>query len=90
MKKIKFIALILTAALMSKGIVYAQKSTQEVTQLAVKAPTQFATVDNQKIAYRKFGKGTPMILATRFRGSLDLWDPLVPTPYKLDSFLKVV
>ncbi len=38
--------------------------------------TQYALIDNQKIAYRKIGKGTPIILANRFRGTLDTWDPL--------------
>ncbi|MDP4201710.1 MAG: alpha/beta hydrolase [Bacteroidota bacterium] len=45
-------------------------------QLATKAQTQFASIDNNKIAYRKFGKGTPIIIANRFRGTLDTWDPL--------------
>ena len=38
--------------------------------------TEYAQIDNQKIAYRKIGKGTPIILANRFRGTLDTWDPL--------------
>ncbi|KOY84349.1 alpha/beta hydrolase [bacterium 336/3] len=38
--------------------------------------THYAKIDNQKIAYRKIGKGTPIILANRFRGTLDTWDPL--------------
>jgi pimeloyl-ACP methyl ester carboxylesterase len=38
--------------------------------------THYAEIDNQKIAYRKIGKGTPIILANRFRGTLDTWDPL--------------
>ncbi len=37
---------------------------------------QYAIIDNRKIAYRKFGNGTPIILANRFRGILDTWDPL--------------
>jgi len=40
------------------------------------AETQYANIDNKKIAYRKFGNGTPLILANRFRGTLDTWDPL--------------
>ena len=43
---------------------------------ALTAATQYANIDNKKIAYRKFGKGTPLILANRFRGTLDTWDPL--------------
>lgn len=40
------------------------------------AETQYAVIDNNKIAYRKFGNGSPIILANRFRGTLDTWDPL--------------
>lgn len=40
------------------------------------AETQYAIIDNTKIAYRKFGNGSPIILANRFRGTLDTWDPL--------------
>jgi pimeloyl-ACP methyl ester carboxylesterase len=43
---------------------------------AVTTETQYANIDNRKIAYRKFGNGTPIILANRFRGTLDTWDPL--------------
>ncbi|TRX03706.1 alpha/beta fold hydrolase [Flavobacterium gawalongense] len=43
---------------------------------ALTTETQYATIDNKKIAYRKFGNGTPIILANRFRGTLDTWDPL--------------
>jgi pimeloyl-ACP methyl ester carboxylesterase len=43
---------------------------------ALTAETQYANIDNKKIAYRKFGNGTPLILANRFRGTLDTWDPL--------------
>lgn len=38
--------------------------------------TQYAVIDHQKIAYRKIGKGSPIIVANRFRGTLDTWDPL--------------
>ncbi|KOY84328.1 alpha/beta hydrolase [bacterium 336/3] len=38
--------------------------------------THYAEIDNQKIAYRKIGSGSPVILANRFRGTLDTWDPL--------------
>jgi len=40
------------------------------------AATQYANIDNKKIAYRTFGNGTAIILANRFRGTLDTWDPL--------------
>lgn len=43
---------------------------------ALTTETQYANIDNKKIGYRKFGNGTPIILANRFRGTLDTWDPL--------------
>lgn len=43
---------------------------------ALTAATQYANIDNKKIAYRKFGNGTPLNLTNRFRGTLDTWDPL--------------
>ncbi len=43
---------------------------------ALTSETQFATIDNKQIAYRIIGSGTPLILANRFRGTLDTWDPL--------------
>jgi pimeloyl-ACP methyl ester carboxylesterase len=42
---------------------------------AINAPTQFAAFGDRRIAYRVIGKGTPLILANRFRGNLDDWDP---------------
>lgn len=38
-------------------------------------PTQFANADNYRIAYRSLGAGSTLILCTRFRGTLDTWDP---------------
>ncbi|HEY0198284.1 MAG TPA: alpha/beta hydrolase [Rhodanobacter sp.] len=38
-------------------------------------PTQFANVGNRRIAYRSLGTGPALILCTRFRGTLDTWDP---------------
>jgi len=43
---------------------------------AVTTATQYANIDNKQIAYRKIGNGTPIILANRFRGTIDTWDPL--------------
>jgi pimeloyl-ACP methyl ester carboxylesterase len=42
---------------------------------AVAAPNQFVEVGGRRLAYRSTGTGTPMVLCTRFRGNLDLWDP---------------
>ena len=47
-----------------------------MTTNALTTPTQYADIDGKKIGYRKFGNGTPLILANRFRGTLDTWDPL--------------
>jgi pimeloyl-ACP methyl ester carboxylesterase len=38
-------------------------------------PTKFADLGNRKLAYRELGSGTPILLANRFRGNLDTWDP---------------
>ncbi|MDJ1496131.1 alpha/beta hydrolase [Cytophagaceae bacterium DM2B3-1] len=43
---------------------------------ALTAETQFTGINGIKIAYRTFGKGTPLLLYNRFRGVLDTWDPL--------------
>ncbi|CAN5398789.1 alpha/beta hydrolase [soil metagenome] len=43
---------------------------------AATAETLYANIDNQKLAYRKIGNGTPIIISNRFRGTLDTWDPL--------------
>ncbi|WP_413576175.1 alpha/beta fold hydrolase [Bdellovibrio sp. HCB290] len=43
---------------------------------AVKAKTEQAKLsEGRTIAYRSVGKGYPIILANRFRGNLDTWDP---------------
>jgi len=34
---------------------------------ALTAETQYADIDNIKMAYRKFGNGAPLILANRFK-----------------------
>lgn len=47
-----------------------------MTNNAITTETQYANIDNKQIAYRKLGNGTPLILANRFRGTLDTWDPL--------------
>lgn len=43
---------------------------------AVSAPNRFVEVGGRKLAYRSIGHGKPIVLAHRFRGVLDLWDPL--------------
>lgn len=67
MKKItNSLALILTIAAQ-------QSDAQNVS--AVNSTTQFAEVKVGKLAYRSIGKGEAIILANRFRGNLDDWDP---------------
>jgi pimeloyl-ACP methyl ester carboxylesterase len=39
------------------------------------APTLFVEAGGRKLAYRSVGNGKPIVLAHRFRGVLDLWDP---------------
>jgi pimeloyl-ACP methyl ester carboxylesterase len=39
------------------------------------AATLFVEAGGRKLAYRSVGKGKPIVLAHRFRGVLDLWDP---------------
>lgn len=83
MKSIKFISSALAALLLlaaSNSNAQASSTRVECKQIslspALKAATQYANVNDQKIAYRKFGKGVPLILINRFRGTLDTWDPL--------------
>lgn len=45
-------------------------------QTALTSKTEFAEVNGRKLAYRSIGKGQPILLANRFRGTLDTWDPL--------------
>lgn len=41
----------------------------------ITAPNLFVTTAHGEIAYRSFGKGKPLLLCNRFRGTLDTWDP---------------
>lgn len=47
-----------------------------VAGAAVRAPTRYVDTNGRRLAYRSIGSGTPLVLCTRFRGNLDLWDPL--------------
>ncbi len=46
------------------------------------APNQFLDVNNQRYAYRRFGKtgGVPILFLQHFRGTMDNWDPAVTDP----------
>jgi pimeloyl-ACP methyl ester carboxylesterase len=43
---------------------------------SVDAPNRYVAVGDRKLAYRSIGSGRPMVLCTRFRGTMDDWDPL--------------
>jgi pimeloyl-ACP methyl ester carboxylesterase len=47
----------------------------DAVRLAAHAPTQFVEVSGRRLAYRRIGSGKPLLLCTRFRGTLDTWDP---------------
>jgi pimeloyl-ACP methyl ester carboxylesterase len=42
---------------------------------AVDAPNQFVETNGRRLAYRSIGTGKPIVLCTRFRGNMDVWDP---------------
>lgn len=42
---------------------------------AVEAVTQYTTINGASTAYRVVGSGPPILMANRFRGTLDTWDP---------------
>jgi pimeloyl-ACP methyl ester carboxylesterase len=42
---------------------------------AVEAPNQSVDVPGRRLAYRSIGSGQPIVLCTRFRGTMDVWDP---------------
>lgn len=42
---------------------------------AIDAPNEFAEVNGRRLAYRSIGQGQPIVLCTRFRGNMDVWDP---------------
>ncbi|WP_417939761.1 alpha/beta fold hydrolase [Flavobacterium sp. RS13.1] len=75
MQKISLRAILLVATLTFFNPIYSQKK-NIMKKTTVTTNTQFAVIDGKKIAYRKFGTGSPIILTNRFRGTLDTWDPL--------------
>jgi pimeloyl-ACP methyl ester carboxylesterase len=48
----------------------------QAQESAAHTVTEYVEVAGNRIAYRSIGGGTPMILLTRMRGTLDTWDPL--------------
>lgn len=43
---------------------------------AATARTRYVQIGADRIAFRAIGKGSPVVLANRMRGTLDTWDPL--------------
>lgn len=74
MNTIKFLFIIAIALLAMTNNIFAQQL-KPTNKMESSKETQYAVIDNKKIAYRKIGKGSPIILANRFRGTLDTWDP---------------
>jgi pimeloyl-ACP methyl ester carboxylesterase len=46
------------------------------TASAASAETRYVQVNGDRIAYRRIGKGSPILFANRLRGTLDTWDPM--------------
>jgi len=59
-----------------KPVGFSKHQESLMTETASTTSTKFADLGDRKIAYRKFGSGTPLVLNIRFRGTLDSWDPL--------------
>lgn len=45
------------------------------TDTAAQTPTRYVESRGRRLAYRAIGKGQPVVLCTRFRGVMDVWDP---------------
>ena len=45
------------------------------TETAVTSPNHFLDIDGRRLAYRVIGEGKTILLCTRFRGTMDDWDP---------------
>jgi len=50
------------------------------------SPTQFVTIGDVRLAYRRFGKPseTPLVFLQHFRGSMDNWDPVLLNGFAKD------
>ena len=65
--------LTVACALLLSGALPCRGAAQET---AAGSPTRYVEIDGNQIGYRSIGAGTPLVLLTRFRGTLDTWDPL--------------
>jgi pimeloyl-ACP methyl ester carboxylesterase len=52
--------------------------------------TQFVEANGRRLAYRTLGTGTPIVLAVRFRGTMDSWDPLFLDALAAEGFQVIV
>ncbi|MDP3859777.1 MAG: alpha/beta hydrolase [Stagnimonas sp.] len=43
---------------------------------AASTETRYLSVNGERIAYRSLGRGAPIVMVNRLRGTLDTWDPL--------------
>lgn len=68
-------ALVAGAAALSALSLPVSASASAQGRSASTAPNLFVETGGRKLAYRSVGKGKPVVLAHRFRGVLDLWDP---------------
>lgn len=64
----------LLGAALAVGLVPAARAA--ANSLSVDAPTRYVTTGGRRLAYRSVGAGRPIVLCTRFRGTIDDWDPL--------------
>lgn len=73
-----FRAIAATAALVSAALLLwpeASHAAGKAVSAAI-AETRYVQVNGDRIAYRRIGKGSPILLANRLRGTLDTWDPM--------------
>jgi len=56
--------------------------TDKPNTISTMAPTQFLAVNDDRYAYRRFGRGPgrPLLFLQHFTGTLDNWDPAVTEP----------
>lgn len=52
-----------------------QTNNDKLSSSANTAQTLFLESNGRRLAYRSVGQGRPIVLCTRFRGVMDLWDP---------------
>jgi len=70
----------LSAALALVFALLANVATAAEPSLATQAQTRFIEVNGERIAYRDFGQGEPIVLLHRFRATMSDWDPAFLDP----------